>query len=227
MAVNIPLKKEAMHLDALPKVTAEAFLELSKMSLFKKNGWYLAGGTALALQVGHRQSVDLDFFTAKKSFRELEVERALQNTGEWQTSYHEQGTIYGVFGGAKVSLIAYPFFQPKKEKARYGTIDILLPADIASMKIVAISQRGRKRDFFDLYWYCQNREPLAQVILRAVNQYPGQDKNINHIIKSLAYFADAENDSEPKIFFKVSWQEVKRFFRGQAKELMKEFKLVV
>lgn len=216
-----------MHLDALPKATAEAFLELSKMSLFKKNGWYLAGGTALALQVGHRQSVDLDFFTAKKSFRELEVERALQNTGEWKTSYHEQGTIYGVFGDAKVSMIAYPFFQPKKEKARYGAIDILLPADIASMKIVAISQRGRKRDFFDLYWYCQNREPLTQVILRAVNQYPGQDKNINHIIKSLAYFADAENDSEPKIFFKANWPAVKKFFREQAKSLMREFQLIV
>lgn len=214
-------------MDALPKATASALLELSKMAIFGGGGWYLAGGTALALQVGHRQSVDLDFFTQQKVFRELEVERTLQNTGSWQTTYRERGTIYGVFRGAKVSLIAYPFFQPKKEKLHYGTISVLLPADIASMKIVAISQRGRKRDFFDLYWYCQNREPLAQVILRAVNQYPGQDKNINHIIKSLSYFADAEDDPEPKLFFKASWPAVKKFFREQAKGLVKEFGLIV
>lgn len=227
MATNIQLKNEAIYFKALPKATAEAFLELSKMQFFKKNGWYLAGGTALTLQVGHRQSVDLDFFTTKKFFRELEVERTLLNTGKWQTTYREQGTIYGVFAGAKVSLIAYPFFEPKKDKACYGTISILLPADIASMKIMAISQRGRKRDFFDLYWYCQNHEPLVQVVLRSVNQYPGQDKNINHIIKSLAYFVDAENDPEPKIFFKASWKIVKKYFQEQAKNLLKEFKLIV
>ncbi len=228
MAVSIQLVKKdnLFHLTALPQVTAEAFWELSKLSFFKKDGWYLAGGTALALQVGHRQSVDLDFFTTRKNFKELEIERALQNTGKWQTTYREAGTIYGVFNNAKVSLIAYPFFQPKKEKVCYGTISILLPADIASMKIIAISQRGRKRDFYDLYWYCQNCELLSAVILRAVNQYPGQDKNVNHIIKSLSYFADAENDPEPKIFFKASWKTVKKFFQEQAKSLMKEFKLI-
>lgn len=226
MAVNIQLKKTSLRFDTLPRVTAEAFLELSKLLLFKKAGWYLAGGTALALQVGHRQSVDLDFFTTKKGFKELEVERTLQNTGKWQTTYREAGTIYGVFNNAKVSLIAYPFFQPRKEKMRYGAIDILLPADIASMKIVAISQRGRKRDFYDLYWYCQNRERLSDVILRAVNQYPGQDKNINHIIKSLSYFVDAENEPAPKVFFPATWRGVKKFFQGQAKGLMKEFKLI-
>lgn len=215
-----------MFLDILPKKTANAFLALSKLLFLSRNGWYLGGGTALALQVGHRQSVDLDFFTSKKIFNELAVERILQNTGKWQTTYREKGTIYGIFAGAKVSLIAYPFFVPTEKKFKHGAINILLPADIASMKIIAISQRGRKRDFYDLYWYCQNREPLYDIILRAVNQYPGQSENINHIIKSLSYFADAENEPEPRLFFEASWKQVKSFFIGETKTLARKFGFV-
>lgn len=209
-----------LKLEALPQKTREAFLVCRKIPLFKKNGWYLAGGTALALHAGHRQSVDLDFFTTQKNFKELEVERELLATGKWQTTYQETGTIYGVFMGAKMSLIAYPFFVPHKNKLTCGTIKILLPDDIAAMKIIAISQRGRKRDFFDLYWYCKNIEPLINVVLRAVNQYPGQSENIHHIVKSLVYFADAENDPDPKLFFSANWRQVKRFFSNEAKKLM-------
>ncbi len=225
MATNLQLKNK-LFLDSLPKATEGAFLQLSKLSFLSAGGWYLAGGTALALQAGHRQSVDLDFFTTKKKFDELSVERVLQNTGKWQTTYRESGTIYGVFDNAKVSLIAYPFFRPSGEKIKHGSISVLSQADVASMKIIAISQRGRKRDFYDLYWYCQNREQLYDVVLRSVNQYPGQSENINHIIKSLSYFADAENDPEPTLFFKASWMQVKSFFVSEAKNLMKRFKLV-
>src|SRR3989339_214107 len=208
---------DKLHLDVLPRVTRLAFLECIKLPLFAKNNWYLAGGTALALQVGHRQSVDLDFFTTKLSFDELAVERELLATGKWQLTYKEKGTIYGVYADAKMSLIAYPFFIPTTGKLHCGTVSVLLPSDVAAMKIIAISQRGRKRDFFDLYWYAKNCESVADVIKRAVKQYPGQEKNINHIIKSLTYFADAEDDLMPKIKFKATWKEVKKFFQGQAK----------
>ncbi len=211
-----------LHLDALPEITRNAFAACAKMEIFKKNRWYLAGGTALCLQVGHRQSVDLDFFTPAKKIRELEIEKELLATNQWTTSYREKGTIYGKFMGAKVSLITYPFFIPSKEKLLCGTIKILLPHDVAAMKIVAISQRGRKRDFYDLYWYCKNREPLEHIIWRAARQYPGQENNLNHIIKSLSYFADAEADPAPKIFFKASWPEVKKFFCREAVHLVKK-----
>lgn len=225
MATSSALKKIApseLHLDILPSATRRAFLECIKLPLFKRDKLYLAGGTALALQVGHRQSVDLDFFTPLKKIKEVEIERELFNTGHWQTTYREKGTIYGKFMEAKMSLIAYPFFVPSKEKLSCGTISILLSADIAAMKIIAISQRGRKRDFFDLYWYCKHHEPLEEIVGRAVAQYPGQEHNLNHIIKSLAYFVDAENDPVPKIFFKVSWKEVKKFFQKEAVILSKE-----
>lgn len=222
MVAVLPLKQDnsqKLHLDVLPLKTKRAFLACKKLSIFSKNKWYLAGGTAMALQVGHRQSVDLDFFTPQASFNELEVERELLNTGKWQTTYRESGTIYGLYDEAKMSLIAYPFFKPSKDRIKYDNISLILPRDIAVMKIVAISQRGRKRDFYDLFWYIKNREPLLDVVLRATTQYPGQDKNITHIIKSLVYFDDAEGDPMPKILFRASWKEVKSFFRKQAKDL--------
>ncbi|MBI5221298.1 MAG: nucleotidyl transferase AbiEii/AbiGii toxin family protein [Candidatus Magasanikbacteria bacterium] len=74
----------------------------SKMPFFKKEGWYLAGGTALALQVGHRQSVDLDFFTHKAGFNELFAERVFFKTGHWQLTMRDEATIYGIFYGAKI-----------------------------------------------------------------------------------------------------------------------------
>jgi hypothetical protein len=166
--------------------------------------------------VGHRQSVDLDFFTPQAKIKETEIERKLLVTHYWKTTYREEGTIFGIFKGAKMSLIAYPFFIPSKRRLRCGTVNILLPEDIATMKIVAISQRGRKRDFIDLYWYCKNREPLQNIVLRAIKQYPSQKDNLVHILKSLSYFADAEADPMPKIYFKATWKEVKNFFQKEA-----------
>lgn len=217
------LAQDKLFLDILPAKTRQAFLVLSKKQLFKNGGWYLAGGTALALQVGHRQSVDLDFFTVKKDFSVIGLERVLMRTGEWDTTSRNTGTLYGTFLGAKVSFIAYPFFVPSKNMARHGMIRVLLPDDIAAMKIVAISQRGRKRDFIDLYWYCQNREPLGTVIDRAIKQYPFHNHNVGHFLTSLVYFEDAERDPMPRVFFKVTWKEIKKFFQKEVPRITREF----
>lgn len=161
------------------------------------------------------KSVDLDFFLPKIDFQVDALERHLLGTQQWITSMRQQGTLYGEFMKAKMSFIAYPFFKPSDQRLTYGKIRLLLPEDIAAMKIIAISQRGRKRDFIDLYWYCQHRERLADVIYRSVRQYPGQDDNMNHILRSLIYFHDAEEDPMPNMYFTASWQTIKTFFRRE------------
>ncbi len=221
--ISISNSSPQLFLDVLPARTRKAFFELSKLDLFVGSRWYLAGGTALALQVGHRQSVDLDFFTTANSFQIDKLEGRLLATKKWITTRRSPGTLYGEFLGAKVSFIVYPFFTPSKSILRYGKIKVLKPHDIAAMKIVAISQRGRKRDFFDLYWYCQNREPLDKVIERTTKQYPYQDHNITHFFNSLTYFADAETDPTPKIFFRANWKEIKGFFQKEARRITKKF----
>ncbi|MBI2443891.1 MAG: nucleotidyl transferase AbiEii/AbiGii toxin family protein [Candidatus Magasanikbacteria bacterium] len=216
---------DQLFLNRLSPATQRGFALCQKLALLKIGGWYLAGGTALALQAGHRQSVNLDFFTTKPAFNELTVERELFATGEWRTDLRERGTIFGVMGKAKMSLISYPFFLPAGPVLQCGAVTVLPPADIGAMKIIAISQRGRKRDFVDLYWLCKNRESLRDIILRAARQYPGQENNIAHLLKSLEYFVDAEEDAMPKLFFPASWAEIKKFFRREVKAVAEELYL--
>jgi hypothetical protein len=92
--------------------------------------------------------------------------------------------------------------------------------DIAVMKIVAISQRGRKRDFFDLYWCAHNIEPLLEIIKRLPEQYPSVAHDYHHILKALVYFDDAETDPDPELNFKVSWKQVKTFFKKEIPLIM-------
>jgi predicted nucleotidyltransferase component of viral defense system len=196
----------------LPAETKKALDFLSEQKWFNKSDWYLAGGTALALQAGHRRSVDLDFFTQKKDFNNVELLNHFADNKNWKVNINQEGTIYGELYGAKISFIAYPFFIPKQKKIHYGTIEILQSHDIAIMKIIAISQRGRKRDFFDIYWYAQNMESLENLIRKLKIQYPSVAHDYHHILKSLVYFEDAESDPTPDISFKASWKEVKEFF---------------
>lgn len=217
------ITSKELHLDILPVKTSRAFLYCTKLPLFAYPGWYLAGGTALALQVGHRQSVDLDFFTTRRQFTARAIEDELLTQAEWETTLRRKGTLYGKLLGAKISLISYPFFVPSSHQIRCGTVRILIPSDIAAMKIIAISQRGRKRDFIDLYWYCLNREPLRDVVARALGQYPGQEHNLPHILKSLVFFDDAEADPMPRVFFAVTWAKVKKFFQHEVNVLTRHF----
>lgn len=215
-----------LHTDVLPVATRRALVFLSKESWLNNTPWYLAGGTALALHYGHRKSVDLDFFTSEKDFS---LEQFLGNfTGneKWETTIARTGTIYGVLDGAKISFIAYPFFTPKEPVLDYGFVRILSPRDIAVMKIIAISQRGKKRDFFDLYWYVKHQEPLKDILRRVPDQYATVTHDFYHILKSLTYFDDAEEDSESSIHFDATWASVKKYFQQEIPRLTKELLLL-
>lgn len=211
------------HTEVIPAATLRALDFFSNEVWIADSSWYLAGGTALALQVGHRSSEDLDFFTTEKNFATNDVLQHLP-AQDWQSQIVRDGTIWGEYKEAKVSFISYPFYVPIALKLKYGNISVLDARDIAVMKIVAMSQRGRKRDFLDLYWYAKHAEPLIDVIRRLPEQYPGVAHDYHHILKSLLYFDDAENDPMPSLYFKTDWNEIKRYFKaevpGVAKELL-------
>ena len=200
------------HYETLPSYTKKALDFLSAEKWLKDSQWYLAGGTALALQSGNRKSFDLDFFTEKKDFDEKKLIAHFLENKNWVTNVEDKNTIYGELFKAKISFIAYPFFIPKQEPHWHGTIRVIDKTDVAVMKITAVSQRGKKRDFFDLYWCANNIEPLENIIKRLKIQYPDIAHNYHHILKSLVYFEDAENDPEPEIYFDADWKKVKKFF---------------
>ena len=200
------------HYETLPRQTKKALDFLSKEEWLKQSSWYLAGGTSLALQAGHRKSVDLDFFSEDKNFNEKKLLANFAENSNLEIEVEEKNTIYAKLFGAKVSFIAYPFFVPKQKPLWHGTIRVLDQIDIGVMKITAISQRGRKRDFFDLYWCAHNVEPLENIIKRLKVQYPMVAHDYHHILKSMVYFEDAESDPEPEICFPADWKKVKKFF---------------
>ena len=207
------------HYETLPRQTKKALMFLSEEKWLKESSWYLAGGTALALQTGNRKSLDLDFFTENKDFDTEELLARFSANKDWVLNFSRKNTIYGQLLKAKVSFIAYPFFIPKQEPLWHGVIKVLQAKDIAVMKITAISQRGRKRDFFDLYWCAKNIEPLEEIIKRLKVQYPSVAHDYHHILKSLVYFEDAESDPEPQINFYPSSKKIKNFFIKEIPEI--------
>jgi predicted nucleotidyltransferase component of viral defense system len=211
-----------LHFDFLPEETRKALDFLSNQEWLSGFDWYLAGGTALSLQAGHRKSVDLDFFTKNSNFNNIEVLNNFLGIKELVVDINKEGTIYLRLFNAKISFIAYPFFMPKQDFIEYNNIKILQTKDIAVMKIIAISQRGRKRDFIDLYWCIENIESLESIIRRLPEQYPLIAHDYHHILKSLVYFEDADNDPEPTMYSGASWKDIKDFFRKEVSFVAKK-----
>lgn len=213
-----PCDKISWHQETLPSPTRRALDYFSRQPWLARSKWYLAGGTALALQAGHRRSVDLDFFLPNASFSAPALLARLDGKA-WKTFTIEEGTVHGALFGAKVSFLSNQLFRPLFPFLRHGHVRVLSERDVAATKIIAISQRGKKRDFVDAYWYCMNREPLESVLRRLPKQYPDVSHDFHHILKSLVYFEDAEGDPMPDMVFPASWRVVKAYFRNEVREL--------
>ncbi|MGB3479656.1 MAG: nucleotidyl transferase AbiEii/AbiGii toxin family protein [bacterium] len=178
---------------------------------------YLAGGTALALQSGHRISVDLDFFTTEEFVPKV-FSADLAKLGSFDEEQADKGTVSGKFKGIRFSLFIYKYpliFAPLK----YLSLNIADIRDIAAMKIDAVATRGAKRDFIDLYFICKSNYGLTELFRFYNEKYGGLASNIIHIQKSLIFFNDAEPDEMPRMLKKVKWEEIKKYFEGEIKKL--------
>lgn len=166
---------------------------------------FLVGGTALALQMGHRLSVDLDLFTHEP----FEAERLLDALRDKYTvqALTVTNTIFiTVVEGIKVDCVRfkYPFAFPIMDSEGVRMADI---RDIAPMKLDAVTKRGSKKDFFDMYYLFERFSP--QQILTWYDQMFQHSTSL-HVIRSLTYFEDAEQTEMPVVFDKkVTWVAVK------------------
>ncbi|MBI5043037.1 MAG: nucleotidyl transferase AbiEii/AbiGii toxin family protein [Nitrospirae bacterium] len=166
----------------------------------------------MALQLGHRLSVDLDFFTQSEFSTELILQEMQKLRLSPQVLREERGTLTTIIKGAKVSMFHYPYPFIDKTVSIKG-VPIAGILDIASMKIIAISQRGAKRDFIDLYFILQDM-PFWKIAKNMIERYGSNRINPVLIGKSLVYFRDAENDPEP-LHCKEKmpkWDIIKKFF---------------
>lgn len=195
--------------------TKEALAILGKSHLM--DNAYLGGGTACALQLGHRISVDLDFFTPKE-FDAKELIRSLRKIGKFKIEKQSWGTILGAMEGIRFSVFVYKYPALFPCKNIFG-IKILDLRDIAAMKIDAIGTRGLKRDFIDLYFICEAGISLKKSLSFYGRKYGKLSSNIIHIQKSLVYFLDAEINPMPKMLRPCKWEEVKIFFEREVKRM--------
>lgn len=116
-------------------------------------GFYLAGGTALAIHLGHRRSVDFDWFTLDSIGDGLALAQQLRAEGiPFNSSAVAPDTLHGTVSSVRVSLIRYPYplLEPAVEWQELQSALASL-ADLACMKLAAVAQRGSKKDFIDIY----------------------------------------------------------------------------
>lgn len=190
--------------------------KIGKMSLKEK--FYLAGGTALALQLGHRESIDLDWFS-QADFFNRGVKEQLASAGKLEIASEEDGTVNASLEGVKVSFLRYPY-KLIFPLINLGEIKFADERDIAAMKIDAMSSRGSKKDFIDLYFLLK-KYSLDELLGFFEKKYQGINYNKLHILKSLVYFNDAEDEPMPIMIKKISWEEVKEFISATANKNIK------
>ena len=184
---------------------------LPKLNFLSKEGFYLAGGTALALQIGHRTSIDFDFYV-QKHFDAKELASEIENVFKdgARVTLREKDTVFVNISGVDCSFFWYQYPLIEKAENVMG-IQIVSCQDIAAMKLIAISHRPVKRDYIDIY-YLLEKFSLKDMFSFVSKKYP--NFNQYFALRALTYFEDI-GEREKKRPIRVldknfSWEKAKR-----------------
>lgn len=176
------------------------------LDFITKGDFYLAGGTAVFYYLNHRESLDLGFLTEKK----IDFKKLKSLFDKFKVSYFTADTIHIEVKGVKCSFFYYPYplLNPLKEieVIRVASLD-----DIACMKLLAIIQRGSKKDFIDLYFIMNTCDVMPETLKALfIKKYGNFNPLVIH--KAITFFEDADKEPEPKMLKPVVWKDVKAFF---------------
>ena len=171
----------------------------------------LVGGTALALQYGHRASVDLDFFGSFDK-EEDKLYTVLQPYAAVRRIKDRPNIKIFFMDDVKVDFVNYSIYSWIDDAVEEDGLRLASPKDIAAMKINAIEGRGSKKDFIDIYFLLQHYS-LKEILDFYSQKYPNY--SIYRALMSLTYFADADPKETPTMFEDVSWEEIKTYIKQQ------------
>lgn len=204
-----------MHPKVLDREAWKVVKSLSRLGLLE--GWFLAGGTGLALQLGHRVSEDLDLFSTEP-FDTDDLLHQMSAAGKVIVLDRGRDTLHTMVGSVRVSYLASqaPFLFPG---IPYRGLTLADPRDIAVMKLVAVGGRGSRKDFVDLYFYLQSGGDFAQALRWLEKRFVEIDYNSYHILKSLTWFTDAEAEPMPRMIKDVPWSRIKNAITTEARRL--------
>ena len=202
-----------LHLHAVESDTLELLKSLTKEPILSNN--FLVGGTSLALQLGHRISIDLDLFTHQPFDSSLLLEKLKENYDSVQPLTVSDTIFISVINQVKIDCVhfKYPFSFPLIEESNLRLADM---RDIAPMKLDAVTKRGSKKDFFDMYFLFEQFEP-PQILTWYEQMF--KHSTSFHVIRSLVYFEDAETTENPIVFDKkITWTKVKQRMKDVVKK---------
>jgi hypothetical protein len=203
-------EEHVWHPDVITRAAEGVISDLHGKTVLGR--FYLAGGTGLALHLGHRRSVDLDLFSAEAVDEEALIQKA-QGLPGFSLLAKSEGTLHAQIRGMKVSFLsyAYPLLFPAP---LFLDVCVADPRDIGCMKISAIAGRGSKRDFIDLYTVSK-LYGLRRLLEWFKRKYALANYSNLHVLKSLTYFEEAEQDPMPQMLVPLTWQQVKQHFLSE------------
>lgn len=182
-----------LYKEAIEPSTLELLIELQKADIL--SNFYLAGGTSLAMQMGHRKSIDLDLFT-QNDFDVNGILEFLEEQFKFKMDYSAKNTLKGSVENTKIDLISHKYPFIKKPVHIWGA-RIFSVEDIAARKLNVIAGDGtRSKDFIDIYFL------LKQYSVKEILDFYSikyKTRNLLHIIKSLNYFEDIDTHDWPEM----------------------------
>ena len=202
-----------LHFQAISPVLLGVLNKIMASEIFAN--FRLVGGTALALQEGHRDSVDIDMFGTEE-MDEIRISSELQTMGNTTNLSKSKTILTFVVDNVKVDIVKYPYPWLNPEIVEEN-IRMASKEDIAAMKINAITGRGSKKDFIDLHLL------LKHFSLSEIMEFYEKKYNYASVflaLKSLHYFDDADIQKDPKIHSKLTWNKIKSDLQKELKEYM-------
>jgi len=211
----MPQGQKVWHPQVISEETNRTLHDLNRTSLLK--AFYLAGGTGLALHLGHRRSRDLDFFTEEPFDADRAIDR-LRDFKGLRVLEKGEGTLHANIGETKISFLRYPHALLFAREL-FHEVKVADPRDIACMKISAIAGRGTRRGFIDLHAVAR-LHGLSQLVEWFEERFRQVNYGRMHLLKSLTYFEDAEREPMPHMLVPLSWNEVEAFFSAEFPKLL-------
>lgn len=208
-----------MHREVLTKRAAELFPALAQFS-----GFYLAGGTGLAVQIGHRLSVDFDLFCRREIKRSLlpKVEKVFSDASSIVPLVNNADELTALVDGIKVTFLSYPFPVVDPLEA-YENVPVLSIREIAATKAYTIGRRGAYKDYVDLYFVLsEGHATLGEIIDLAAIKFDN-DFNARLFLEQLVFLDDVEDTEVHILRAAVTRGEVLKFLASAAKWYAEEF----
>ncbi|RPJ77615.1 MAG: hypothetical protein EHJ94_10650 [Deltaproteobacteria bacterium] len=168
---------------------------LSFLKRFKKE-YYLVGGTAIALYIGHRRSIDYDLFSAKPIQKQVIKKQLIESGIEYQLRYEDSDQLHIAVMGVKITFFQYPFHIPIKTTFE-NTLNLPDLLDLAAMKAYAFGMRAKWKDYIDIYFLLKSHFTLKEICEQASAIYENAFSE-KLFRQQLCYFGDIDYSEQPE-----------------------------